>query len=131
VQRTKAKPEPIRYLDNAKELLSKSPISGDRYEDIKYVQEGCGTAYLAVLKALDQYLLKRGVSEKELPQSVEGYRDMLRKYLTPHNGKLSREFEKLYKELHIAGYYRGLIEDVNALKDIFKSAKSFIDKIKV
>ena len=131
MQRTKAKPEPIRYLDNAKELLSKSPISGDRYEDIKYVQEGCGTAYLAVLKALDQYLLKRGVSEKELPQSVEGYRDMLRKYLTPHNGKLSREFEKLYKELHIAGYYRGLIEDVNALKDIFKSAKSFIDKIKV
>jgi hypothetical protein len=131
MQRTKTKPEPIRYLENAKELLNKSPISGDRYEDIKYVQEGCGTAYLAVLKALDEYLLKRGVSEKELPQSVEGYRDMLRKYLTPHNGKLTREFEKLYKELHIAGYYRGLIEDVNALKDIFKSAKSFIDKIKV
>lgn len=42
----------------------------------------------------------------------------------------AREFEKLYKELHIAGYYRGLIEDVNAIKDIFKSAKAFIEKFR-
>ena len=130
MQKTKAKPEPIRYFENAKELLHKSSIEGDRYEDIKYVQEACGTAYLAILKAIDAYLIKRGVSQKDLPQSVEGYRDMIRKYLTPYNGKLTREFEKLYKELHIAGYYRGLIEDVNALKDIFKSAKAFIDKVK-
>jgi len=32
--------------------------------------------------------------------------------------------------LHIAGYYRGLIQDVDALKAIFKSAKGFIEKIK-
>lgn len=55
---------------------------------------------------------------------------MLRKYLAVHNGKLTREFEKLYKEIHIAGYYRGLIEDVNAIKDIFKSAKAFIEKFR-
>ena len=127
----KTKPEPIRYLENAKALLTKSPIEDDRYEDIKYVQEACGTAYLAILKALDEFLLKRGVSQKDLPQSVEGYREMLKKYLSPYNGKLTREFEKLYKELHIAGYYRGLIEDVNALKDIFKSARAFIDKVKL
>ena len=127
----KTKPEPIRYLDNAKALLTKSPIEDDRYEDIKYVQEACGTAYLVILKVIDEYLMKRGVSQKDLPQSVEGYRDMLKKYLSPHNGKLTREFDKLYKELHIAGYYRGLIEDVNALKDIFKSARSFIDKVKL
>ncbi|MBI5748179.1 MAG: DUF5618 family protein [Nitrospinae bacterium] len=127
----KHKSESIRYFQNAKELLNKSPIEGDRYDDIKYVQEGCGTAYLAVLKAIDEYLIKRGVNQKELPKSVEGYRDMIRKHLTPYNGKLTREFEKLYKELHIAGYYRGLIEDVNALKDIFKSARAFIDKVKI
>ena|SRR3989338_2386178 len=125
------KSESIRYFQNAKELLNKSPIEGDRYDDIKYVQEACGTAYLAVLKAIDEYLIKRGVNQKDLPKSVEGYRDMIRKYLTPYNGKLTREFEKLYKELHIAGYYRGLIEDVNALKDIFKSARAFIDKVKI
>ncbi|MEW6067403.1 MAG: DUF5618 family protein [Nitrospirota bacterium] len=48
-----------RYLENTEELLSKSPIEGDRHEDIKYVQEACGAAYLAILKALDTYLLKR------------------------------------------------------------------------
>lgn len=122
--------EAIRYLNNAKELLKKSHIEGDRYEDIKYVQEACGTAYLAVLKAIDEYLTSRGVSQKELPQSVEGYRKVLRKYLSTHNGKLIKDFKQLYKELHIAGYYRGLIENVNALKEIFKSAKGFIDKIK-
>ena len=131
MQKTKTPIEAIRYFENAKELLSKSPIEGDRYEDLKYVQKACGTAYLAVLKAIDAYLLKRGISQKDLPQSVEGYRDMFKKYLMPHNGKLTKEFEKLYKELHIAGYYRGLIEDVNALKDIFKSAKAFINKIRI
>ena len=126
----KSKSESIRYLENAKELLSKSRIDGDRYDDVKYVQEACGTAYLAILKAIDEYLLKAGVDTKDLPQSVDGYREMLRKYLLVHNGKLTREFEKLYKELHIAGYYRGLIEDVNAIKDIFKSAKAFIEKFR-
>lgn len=121
--------EAIRYFNNAKELLGKSPIEDDTYTDIKYVQEACGTAYLAVLKAIDVYLLSRGVSEKELPQSVDDYREMLKKHLSIHNGRLTREFEKLYKELHIAGYYRGLHEDTNIIKQIFKVAKSFIEKL--
>lgn len=130
MQRTKIRSEAIRYFENAKELLSKSPIEDDTYTDIKYVQEACGTAYLAVLKAIDESLIKRGVTSKDLPQSVEGYRDMLKKHLSIHNGKLTREFDKLYKALHIAGYYRGLLEDVNMLKDAFKVAKTFIEKIK-
>ena len=121
--------ESLRYLENAKELLSKSPIEDDTYTDIKYVQEACGTAYLAVLKALDEYLLGKGVNPKDLPQSVEGYRDAMKKHLMPYNGKLTREFEKLYKALHIAGYYRGLLEDVNMVKDALKAADAFIKKI--
>lgn len=121
--------ESLRYLDNAKEILRKVPIEDNTYIDIKPVQEACGTAYLAVLKAIDEYLLGRGVSNKDLPQSVDGYREMLRKYLSVHNGKLAREFEKLYKALHIAGYYRGLLEDVNMIKEAFKAAKAFIEKI--
>ena len=81
------------------------------------------------MKAIDEYLLGQGVEIKDLPQSVEGYRKMLKKYLSVHNGKLSKGFEKLYKELHIAGYYRGLIQDTGALKAIFKSAKTFIKNI--
>lgn len=64
------KREAIRYFENAKELLGKSPIEDDRYVDVKYVQEACGTAYLAILKAIDEYLIRRGVDVKELPQDV-------------------------------------------------------------
>jgi hypothetical protein len=124
------KREAARYLDNAKELLSKSPIEYNTYTDIKYVQEACGTAYLAVLKAIDEYLIKRGVSQKELPDSVEGYRDMLTKYLSAHNGKLTKDFNSLYKLLHIAGYYKGLLDKVEIVRDTFKIAKAFIEKVK-
>ena len=124
------KREAIRYFENAKDLLKKSLVDDNRYSDVKYVQEACGTAYLAVLKAIDEYLLKRGVSQKDLPDSVEGYRDMLKKYLSVHNGKLTKDFNSLYNLLHIAGYYRGLLDRVEIVKDTFKITKSFIEKVK-
>ena len=122
--------EALRYLENAKEMLKTVQVEDNTYTDVKPVQEACGTAYLAVLKAIDQYLVKKGVEERELPQSVDGYREMLRKHLMVHNGKLLKEFEKLYKLLHIAGYYRGLLEDVAVVKDAMKAAKTFIEKIR-
>ncbi len=122
--------EAIRYLNNAKAILKSAPIEDNTYTDVKYVQEACGTAYLAIIKAIDEFLLKKGVAQKDLPQSVDGYRDMIRKQLSVHNGKLTREFDKLYKLLHIAGYYRGLLEDVAVVKESFKAAKEFIDKIR-
>ncbi len=124
------KRESIRYFENAKEILSKSPIEGNIYTDIKPVQEACSTAYLAVLKAIDEYLLKKGLTKKELPKSVDGYRDALKKYLAIYNGKLTKEFEVLYDELHIAGYYRGNLSHTKVVKEVFKSAKEFIEKIK-
>ena len=122
--------EALRYLENAKEMLKTVHAEDNTYTDVKPVQEACGTAYLAVLKAIDQYLMKKGVEERELPQSVDGYREMLRKHLMMHDGKLLKEFEKLYKLLHIAGYYRGLLEDVAVVKDAMKAAKTFIEKIR-
>jgi hypothetical protein len=121
--------EALRCLKNARNILKSAPIENDTYTDVKYVQEACGTAYLAVLKAIDEYLVERGVEVKELPQSVEGHRDMMKKFMATHNGKLTREFEKLYKILHIAGYYRGLLEDVTIVKDALKSAETFIVKV--
>ncbi|MBI5216893.1 MAG: DUF5618 family protein [Ignavibacteriae bacterium] len=67
--------------------------------------------------------------KKELSQSVEGYRQVLHANLSVHNGKFSKKFESLYRELHIAGYYRGLLTDVGVVKETFRSAKDFIDKI--
>jgi len=122
--------EALRYFQNAKEILKKAPIEDGRYADIKHVQEACGTAYLAVLKAVDEYLINKGFSKKELPKSVDGYRGAMQKYLAVRDGKLVREFERLYDELHIAGYYRGLLGHVNIVKDALDDAKEFIEKIK-
>jgi len=122
--------EALRYLENAKELLRKSPIEGDTYTEPKYVQEACGTAYLAVLKAIDQYLIKKGIDTRDLPQSVDGYRHAIRKHLAPRNGKLTREFESLYSTLHIAGYYKGLLRNATIVKETLNIAKRFIEKIK-
>lgn len=122
--------EALRYLQNAKEILKKAPIEDGRYADVKYVQEACGTAYLAVLKVIDEHLIKRGLSKKELPRSVDAYRKALQRYLAVHDGKLLREFEALYDQIHIAGYYRGLLHDVDIVKDALKAARAFIEKIK-
>ena len=97
--------EALRYLNNAREILKSASVENGTYTDVKPVREACGTAYLAVLIAIDEYLLKKGMSKKDLPRSVDAYRRALQKYLTIHDGKLRREFEALYEALHIAGYY--------------------------
>ena len=130
--------EAPRYFQNAKEILRKAPIEDGRYAKVypersrrvKYVQEACGVAYLAVLKAIDEHLLNKGLSKKDLPKSVDAYRKALQKYLNIHNGKLLREFEGIYDELHIAGYYRGMLHSVEVVKAALNTAKGFIEKIK-
>src|SRR3989339_1848854 len=122
--------ESLRYLQKAKEILARTPIEDNDYIDIKPVREAFSTAYLAILEAINEYLIdKKGFTKKELPKSVDAYRNALQKHIAVHNGKLMREFEKLYDALHIAGYYRGLIYDTRAVKDYFNAAKAFIEKI--
>lgn len=121
--------EPLRYVDNAKELLGKSAIEGRRYADIKYVKSACGVAYLGVLKAIDEYLLRRGIGKKELPKKVEEYEKALKECATPYNGKLLSAFSDIYDELHIAGYYRGMLHSVETVKGALKTAEDFIKKL--
>ena len=121
--------ESIRYLQNAREILKKAPREGRFYTDVKPVREACSTAYLSILEAINEYLVSRGLSKKELPKSVEAYQKVLRKYLGIHNGKLFREFDILYDELHIAGYYRGLLHRVDVVHDVLKGAHEFIEKL--
>jgi hypothetical protein len=121
--------EAIRYLDNAKEILGKSPIEDDQYLDDKYVKSACGIAYLGVLRAIDELLLRKGLSKKELPKKVDEYRKALQKHASIYNGKIIRQFENIYDELHIAGYYRGNLHSVATVKAALKSAESFIRKM--
>ena len=82
--------EALRYLSNAREILKSAPIEDGTYTDIKPVREACGTAYLAILMAIDGYLLEIGIEEDKLPTSAAGYRKALQKYLSVHDGKLLR-----------------------------------------
>lgn len=123
------KREALRYLDNAKEILCKSPIEDNVYLDEKYVKSACGVAYLGVLKAIDEYLLNKGLAKKDLPKKVEEYEKALQKYAGMHNGTIQRLFDRVYRELHIAGYYRGLLSGTDTVKDAIKAAKGFIGKL--
>ncbi len=122
------KETPERYLANAKETLAKAGIQDNRYIDVKYVKSACGIAYLGVLKAIDEYLVRHGVSKNELPKKVEEYQKSLKKY-SIHNGKLLVQFNDLYDELHIAGYYRGLLHSTSAVKGALQLAKDFVSKL--
>lgn len=123
--------EALRYLENAKQLLGNSPIEGKIYTDEKYVKSACGVAYLGVLKAIEEHLqAKHGLTKKELPRKVEEFRKALQKFVSVHNGKLLKEFDALYDELHIAGYYRGNLHRIDVVKGAFSGAKEFIQKLK-
>lgn len=122
--------EPKRYIANAKELLGKSAIEGKLYADSKYVRSACGVAYLGVLEVINEQLqTKYGVARKDLPKKVEEYRKALQKHVSVHNGKLLKEFDALYDELHIAGYYRGLLHGTDVIKDVLKRTVDFIGKL--
>ena len=121
--------EAVRYLSNARETLRRIPVEDDTYIDRKPVREAMGTAYLAVLEAINEALARRGVVRKDLPRSFEAYQAALRRHFAARDGKLLREFDKLYDALHIAGYYRGLIYDTKMVKEALRAAESFIAKI--
>ncbi|MBF0337287.1 MAG: DUF5618 family protein [Nitrospirae bacterium] len=121
--------EALRYLENARETLRNTQIENNIYLDKKPVREACATAYLAVLEAINDALIKKGLTSKQLPRKVETYRIALQEHLSIKNGKLLREFNNLYDLLHIAGYYQGLLYDVQVVKDTLKAAERFIKKV--
>ncbi|MBF0342720.1 MAG: DUF5618 family protein [Nitrospirae bacterium] len=121
--------EALWYLENAREILKGAQIENNIYMDKKPVREAFGTAYLAVLEAVNDPLIKKGLTEKQLPQKIEIYRIALQEHFSVKNGKLLKEFNSLYDSLHIAGYYKGLLYEAHIVKDAMKAAERFIKKI--
>jgi len=123
--------ETLKYYKNAKQILEKAQPDYEIgfYDDVKYIQEAFGTLWLAILKAIDYALLKKGLTPKELPKNSETYGDYIKKYLSYRNGKIQKTFWNLYHQVHIAGYYRGDLREIKTVKDTFQSAKRFIDKL--
>ena len=119
--------EAIRYMDNAKECLTKAKKEGNYYHDPKYVKMACGTAYNGVLVALDGFLLLKGIDKPKgkLRKSIEYYQSNITKI----DKKMLDYLNSAYKILHLFGYYDG-IENVNVVKEGFEEAYRIIDKIK-
>lgn len=121
--------EALRYIDNASDILrTKANKNGKFYEDNKYVRMACGTAYNAVLIALDVYLkLKDSAIEKKKHQrkSVDDYREALAKL----DKKLLNEYNTAYDILHLYAYYDGLTK-YDIIRSGFDSAAEIINKIK-
>ncbi len=51
----------LRHFNNAKDILKSIPIEDNTYTDIKAVREAFSTAYLAVLEAINEYLVTKKV----------------------------------------------------------------------
>lgn len=119
--------EAKRYLANGKETISKSPIEGKLYADEKYVRKDAGIAYLAALKAMDAYLVRRGIPHENLPKSIEEYWVMKKKFI-PHNGKFTENLTLAYQNLHIYAYYHGA-RSVNVVKEGVQAVKQIISML--
>jgi uncharacterized protein (UPF0332 family) len=117
--------EALRYMDNAKETLQKAGKDGSLYLDVKYVKTACGTAYNAVLIAMDCMFLIKGISAPKRRKSIEYYRNNASKV-----DRKSMDFlNSAYNVLHLDGYYDG-IKAVKVIQSGFDSAYEIIEKIK-
>ncbi|MBI4429148.1 MAG: DUF5618 family protein [Ignavibacteriales bacterium] len=124
--------EALRYIENARETLKKSPIEEGRYKDNKYVKSACVVAYLGVPKAIDEFLLRNGIARKQLPKKVEEHQKALTNFGSSRNGKMLDALSDIYDELHIAGYsgyYRGFLHRVEVVKEALGGAEEFIRKL--
>ncbi|MDR2692715.1 MAG: DUF5618 family protein [Chitinispirillales bacterium] len=120
--------ESNRYMDNAKETLRKAEKQDDGYyRDDKYVRTACGTAYLGVLRALETWLVLKGIEipDKKKRKSIEFYEYSVAQI----DKKMLSHLKAAYSVLHLDGYYRGVTR-VKIIEGGFDAAYEIIDKIK-
>jgi hypothetical protein len=119
--------EAVRYYKNAKQILGQAEIQYNRYVDTKPVQESAGMAYLAMLKAIDGFLIESGIDPNHLPTSTVDYQLALKRF-SARNGKVLAAFHTAREHLHVFGYYRGGTS-VEMIKEGFESARFVIEKL--
>jgi len=119
--------EANRYMDNAEDMLKKTEIQWDYYEDKKYVRSACGIAYLGILGALDAWLTLKGVQipNKRNHTNIEFYLTQVAKL----DKKMLSYLNTAYNVLHLDGYYRK-VTSVDVIRGGFKAAYAIIEKIK-
>jgi hypothetical protein len=120
--------EANRYMNNAKETLRKAEKLDDGYyRDDKYVRTACGTAYLGVVRAIEAWLVLKGVPlpGKKKHRNIDFYVANVAKI----DKKMLSYLNTAYDILHLEGYYRGETR-VKIIEGGFDAAYDIIDKIK-
>jgi len=114
--------ESMRYIDNAKEILTtKAGKQGEYYNDQKYVRMACNTAYSGVLISLDTLFDHKGIVRPKKKNKIRDgidvkfYRENL-----GFNQSILKAFNTAYNYLHLFGGYDGDLH--------FNTAKTGIDK---
>lgn len=116
----------LRFFNNAKETLKKSPVEYALFKDTKYVAEACGMCYLAVVRAIESHLLRKGVSHKNLPDDAGKIRKILKGH-TNGNGKILSAYNTVYETIHVLAYYQDYSGELN-IRTAFEQAKYLINK---
>jgi len=125
--------ESMRYIDNAKEILStKAGKHGDYYQDRKYVKMASHTAYCGLLYAFDGLLKYKGIEKPKKRNksrdavSVDFYREQLGKM---NRSVLDKFNETVYPNLHELGGYDGVL-DVDTIQRGIKTAIELIEWVR-
>jgi hypothetical protein len=123
--------EATRYMQNAENVLQNSDKDNNNYLDAKYVRMACGTAYLAVLMAVDMWLAMRGVPMPAKRDQKKKHRDinMYRMEVGKRDRGVLTALNTTYNILHLAGYYDGE-QNVTVIRGGFTVAYSIIERIK-
>ena len=117
--------EATRFMSNAHKELQLANKEGEMYRDIKHLQVACGTAYLAMLKAIKGFFLLRNIPQPKRYASIEYYQ----KGLTQIDKKMLDALNIAYRILHIDGYYEGF-NHVPTIKSGFEKAEFIILKLR-
>ena len=117
--------EAARYMNNAHKELQLADKNGKVYRDVKHLRVACGTAYLAVLKAVDGIFLLRNIPKPKKHPSIEYYQ----RGLTQIDKKILTTLNVAYQILHKDGYYDGFNE-IFTIKHGFEQAHYILTKLK-
>jgi uncharacterized protein (UPF0332 family) len=118
--------EAVRYIANAEDDLKRAGKDGKHFKDAKYVRRASGTAYNAVLIALDAWLILKGAAlpKGKSRKTVIFYNTEVSK----RDKKLAKDFKMAYDTLHLSGYYDGSLSS-GTIADGFEAANSIISRI--
>ncbi|MBI4646321.1 MAG: DUF5618 family protein, partial [Bacteroidia bacterium] len=106
--------------------LKKAEKRNNFYSDVKYVRIACGTAYSAILIALETYVQLKGIYGK--PDENKDIR-FYQRTINTIDKKLLDYVNSVYYILHKSGYYDG-IQDARVISVGFEHAYTIINKIK-